>query len=110
MSISVVNLRHGRPAHTVYVGRTCARVPGSALGNPYHRQPGEAHGATLARYRQWLRAHYRAGGVVRQELERLADLAAAGDLVLGCWCKPHPCHGDVIKEALEGILAHRGTP
>jgi len=21
---------------------------------------------------------------------------------LGCWCKPKPCHGDVIKEYLEG--------
>ena len=22
---------------------------------------------------------------------------------LGCWCKPKPCHGDVIVEYLEGL-------
>jgi len=105
--IRVVNVRRERPAGMVYVGRTCAGFAGSVLGNPYKRLPEGAPGSTLANYRQWLRKQYQAGGQVRQELERLADLAEAGDVVLGCWCKPAACHGDVIAEAVEGIIRQR---
>lgn len=111
MSIVVVNVRQERPANMVYVGRTCSELAGSVLGNPFKRQAGQAPGSTLNDYRDWLRKEWKRGGAVRQELERLADLAAAtgdDDLALGCWCKPAPCHGDVIREAVEGILRQRG--
>ena len=108
MSIVVVNVRRERPAGMVYIGRTCAGLEGSVLGNPFRRQEGQAPGSTLDNYRAWLRAEWKRGGAVRQDLERLADRAAAGNLVLGCWCKPDPCHGDVVKEAIEGILRQRG--
>jgi len=42
-------------------------------------------------------------GVVKEELIRLAELSKEGDLTLICWCTPLPCHGDVIKDALEKI-------
>lgn len=107
MSVVVVNVRQERPAGMVYVARQCADFAGSVLGNPFKRQKGQAPGSTLDNYRAWLRTEYGKGGAVRQELERLADLAEQGNLVLGCWCKPAPCHGDVIKEAVEGILRQR---
>ena len=108
MSVVVVNVRRGRPAGMVYVGRECYDFRGSVLGNPFKRQAGQAPGSTLDDYRTWLRDEYRKKGAVRRELERLADLAEQGNLVLGCWCKPAPCHGDVIREAVEGILRQRG--
>ena len=108
MSVIVVNVRRERPAGMVYIGRTCSGLTGSVLGNPFKRQAGQAPGSTLDDYRAWLRAEYRKNGAVRQELERLADLATKGNLVLGCWCKPAPCHGDVVREAVEGILRQRG--
>jgi hypothetical protein len=105
--IKVVNVRRERPAGMIYVGRACAGFAGSVLGNPYHRRPEDARGSTLADYRQWLREQYRAGGSVRQELERLADMAERRDTVLGCWCKPAPCHADIVAEAVEGIIRQR---
>ena len=105
--VKVVNVRRERPAGMVYVGRACAGFAGSVLGNPYKLQTGDTRGATLTNYRQWLREQYKAGGAVRQELERLADMAEGGDMVLGCWCKPAPCHADVIVEAVEGIIRQR---
>ncbi len=108
MSIIAVNVRHEQPAGMVYVGRECYGFKGSVLANPFKRRARQAPGSTLDDYRAWLRAEWKRGGAVRQELERLADLAAAGNLTLGCWCKPDPCHGDVVKEAIEGILRQRG--
>ena len=108
MSVVVVNVRRERPVGMVYIGRRCAGLEGSVLGNPFRRQAGQTPGSTLNDYRAWLRDEWKRGGAVRQELERLADLAEQGNLVLGCWCKPDPCHGDVIKEAIEGILRQRG--
>ena len=34
-------------------------------------------------------------------LRELAERANEGDLYLACYCKPLPCHGDVLKEAIE---------
>ena len=108
MSIVAVNVRHEQPAGMVYVGRECYGFKGSVLANPFKRRTGQTPGSTLDDYRTWLRAEYRKNGAVRRELERLADLAEQGSLVLGCWCKPNPCHIDIIKEAVEGILRQRG--
>jgi len=41
---------------------------------------------------------------MRLEVFRLARLAKKGDLYLGCWCAPLPCHGDVVKKAIEWII------
>ena len=114
MSVVVVNVRRERPAEMVYIGRTCSGLTGSILGNPHKVgwcpvcKTRHERGSTIELYREWLRAEYRKNGEVRRELERLADLAEQGSLVLGCWCKPAPCHGDVVKEAVEGILRQRG--
>ena len=76
----------------VYIGR-----PGK-WGNPYSHKSGtkaQFRVATLeeaiAKYREYL-------------LGNEALLAALPELegkTLGCWCKPGPCHGDVLVEILE---------
>jgi hypothetical protein len=40
-----------------------------------------------------------------KELRHLATIAQSGDLQLGCWCSPQSCHGDVIKAAIEWVIA-----
>lgn len=87
----VVNIRSGA-RYDVYVGRPGKGQPGP-WGNPFRPGPGESPGDTLPRYRRWLWAEVRASRIA------LADLAALDGLTLGCFCKPAPCHGDVLEAA-----------
>jgi hypothetical protein len=38
---------------------------------------------------------------VMAELKRLAMIAAESDLILSCWCAPEPCHGEIVRAAIE---------
>lgn len=78
-----------RDAYDVYIGRP------SKWGNPYSHKPGtkaEIQVATreeaISKYREWI--------LSRPEL--LAALHELRGKVLGCWCKPAACHGDVLAE------------
>ena len=83
-----------------YVGRP------SALGNPFLVGRDGTRADVITRDRRWLRAQWRRGGAVRQELERLATTYQRdGQLTLLCWCAPLPCHADVIREAVLGMCA-----
>ncbi|GIK43779.1 MAG: hypothetical protein BroJett011_76120 [Chloroflexota bacterium] len=101
-------------ATDVYIGRP------SLLGNPYAAKPSKyaqqsvsSDAEAVAQYRLWLREQYRTNPEIRAELLRLARLyQETGVLHLVCWCKlkvndDTPCHGDVIREAIEGIIAKR---
>lgn len=88
-----------------YVGRP------SVLGNPYPLKKGEPRGSTLERYRTYLTAKIAdKDDDIVAELNRLADIAQVGDLYLGCWCNPHPCHADIIREEIYKILEARNMP
>ena len=99
--IQVISLRGRggvRPVG-VYVGRP------SALGNPFLVGRDGTREDVIARYRRWLRAQWRRGGAVRQELERLAaKYRRDGQLTLLCWCAPLPCHADVMREAVLALV------
>ena len=93
MDITVGSKRHGDAGE--YIGRP------SVLGNPYRPAPGKP-GSTQVMYEAWLKGEIAAGNeAVIAELKRLGALAEEGELTLVCWCRPMPCHGDVIKRALE---------
>jgi hypothetical protein len=67
-------------------------------GNPYSHKEG-----TLALYKTKTRKEsiekYREYILNNEELlKRLPELE---NKVLGCWCKPKSCHGDVLVELLE---------
>lgn len=82
----VVNRRHDR--FDVYIGRP------SIWGNPFSHRPG-----TRARYRVASLAEALAQYEVWLKLQRpdlLARLPELRGKVLGCWCKPGPCHGDIL--------------
>lgn len=105
----VVNQKHDQ--YTVYIGRS-GRGVSSAFGNPVIRGDlcpvcggiHETRGETLpcfeiyARARMGVDAEYRA-----------AILALTGQ-VLGCFCKPGPCHGDILiklwREIMQPNVSH----
>jgi hypothetical protein len=85
-----------RQEFDVYIGRG----PNSRWGNPYSDKKG-----TLAQYQvgsvEEAISHYRR--YLYQEIQSgrvsLKDLAELDGKVLGCWCRPGPCHGDVLVKA-----------
>lgn len=66
--------------YNVYIGRP------SKWGNPFHVNLDGDRGEVIAKYEAWL----------RQQPELMAALPEIRGLVLGCWCAPLPCHGDVL--------------
>jgi hypothetical protein len=76
----VVNLR--RSEYDVYIGR------GSKWGNPFRIGPDGTRDEVIEKYRQWLLSN----PVLMDQLHELRGMD------LGCFCKPLPCHGDVLHE------------
>lgn len=86
----------------VYIGRAGHGQDGY-FGNPVkkwqrcyvckdmHRENGE----TIPCYRKYFEERMRDDPEFRDQVESLRGK------VLGCFCKPGPCHGDVIVEYLE---------
>lgn len=72
----------------VYVGRG----RGSKWGNPFSHRPGTLaefvvpRDEVLSRYETWLRA----------QPHLMTALGELRGKVLGCFCKPEPCHGDIL--------------
>lgn len=84
MSIQVVHCKKDK--YDVYIGRP------SKWGNPYTIGKDGTREEVIEKYRKWLHNHPTLRG-------------QAGELVgkrLGCWCAPCACHGDVLKEFVEG--------
>ena len=87
------NVRNG-----IYIGRP------SLFGNPFRIGADGTRAEVIAKYRVWLREQYAHNPTVRQQLEAWARQHQSGrDLIFVCWCAPFPCHGDVIKDAVEKI-------
>jgi Domain of unknown function (DUF4326) len=84
-----------RDPYDVYIGRP------SPFGNPFTDKPG-----TLARYmvgsreqaikefEDWLMSQPDLVARVKRELK---------GKVLGCWCHPKPCHGDVLARIANNL-------
>ena len=81
----IVNIRAGEP-YDVYIGR------GSKWGNPFRIGMDGSRDEVVAKYRVW----------VVQQPHLMASLEELRGKVLGCWCKPLLCPGDVLAELLEG--------
>ena len=98
--IAVVNVKFDKRPGIVYIGRRMPGRSGSPLGNPY--KPGQCDGDPIELYRRWLWEQIQSDTLQRREIERLAGLHRAGqEVLLGCWCAPASCHGDVVKAAIE---------
>lgn len=92
MPTSVVNRRTG-VRYDVMVDRT------TFWGNPFHVGPDGTRREVIAKYR----------AMVLSRPDMVARLPELRGLVLGCWCKPKPCHADVLAEladleSVDGLL------
>lgn len=53
---------------------------------------------SIDRYREWFKKKIKRDSDFRKSVHNLTGEK------LGCWCKPKPCHGDVILEYLRGQM------
>lgn len=102
--INVVNVKTFR-GECDYIGRHMPNRKGSPLGNPFKVKPHGPYptaGSTLDDYKRHLWKLIKdTNSPAFLELVRLLDKAKTQPLNLGCWCAPGPCHGDVVKRAIE---------
>ena len=92
----VVN-KHKEP-YDVYIGRPCIFGNPMRIGEKIHQksEPVTREDA-IAWYKQYFYARLKTDSEFKQAVESLKGK------VLGCYCKPLPCHGDIIVEYLEEI-------
>ena len=88
----VVNRR--TDAFDIYIGRP------SKWGNVFSHQPGtlamfkvNTREEAIAAYEEW----------ILKQPELLAALPELRGKVLGCWCRPRACHGDVLARLADGL-------
>jgi hypothetical protein len=77
----------------------------SSLGNPLPLTSESSRQENIALYKIHLEKHWRqqTPTVVRDINNIRAILGRGIDIELACGCKPKECHGDVIKEFIEGL-------
>lgn len=91
MATRVVHCK--KEKYDVYIGR-----PGK-WGNPYSHKnetlakfKARSLADSIEQYRQWIYQQPELLEAVKNELQ---------GKVLGCWCKPGPCHGDILAAIAE---------
>jgi hypothetical protein len=87
----VVHVRKAR--FDYYIGREWAEFKASPFGNPFHLDGQMTRQECLLQFAEWWYA---------PEQKRLRNLALTlTGKVLGCWCAPRLCHGDIIAGYLD---------
>lgn len=79
----VVNIKDS--SYDVYIGR------GSKRGNPYKIEKDGTRTEVIRKYELYLQNN-------KELLDSLDELRGK---VLGCYCKPKPCHGDILIKYLK---------
>lgn len=74
--------------YDVYIGRP------SPFGNPFVIGPDGDRDEVVRKYEEWLMSQ-------PDLLSRLPELKGK---ILGCWCKPNACHGDVLAKLADNPL------
>jgi len=82
--------------YDVYIGRAGKGQDGY-FGNPFRLRAGEDRSATIQRYRKYFYERLETDPEFKCRVHELKDKT------LGCFCKPYPCHGDVIAEYLNKL-------
>lgn len=83
MTSKVVHCK--REPYDIYIGRP------SKWGNPFEIGCDGDRQQVIQKYTEW---------VVKQE-NLLGSIHELEGKVLGCWCRPKECHGDVLIDLLE---------
>lgn len=91
VSCSVVHCK--KAPYDVYIGRP------SKWGNPFtHRQDGKTLAKHIVGSRDEAVEAYREWITNGEGKHLMKDLPELKNKVLGCWCHPQSCHGDVLSE------------
>lgn len=85
MTTRVVHCK--KEKYDIYIGRP------SKWGNPFSIGKDGTRQEVIDKYREWILNHD----------DLLLDILELDGKVLGCWCAPKACHGDVLVEILEEI-------
>ena len=82
----------------VFIGG--ARYPkhDSVWANPFKVGRDGTREEIIELYRQHIQQKLDSNEITREQLEALRGKT------LGCWCKPEPCHGDILLEFLGEVL------
>lgn len=102
----VININSGAP-YDIYIGRQRSPkmwsggyyLPCSPWHNPFKIGRDGTAEVVVAKYERYL---------LEERPDLMAQLPDVQGKVLACWCKPGPCHGDVLAQladALGGIHA-----
>ena len=90
---TIVNIKHTAD-YDIFIGRP------SQWGNPFsHLQRSSAaykvatRAEAIERYRQW----------ILNQPHLLQQLPSLKGKILGCYCKPKACHGDVLIELINNL-------
>lgn len=97
MPIKIVKVNFRRDNFTKYIGREVFSgngIPRSIFHNPFHIGKDGTRQEVIAKFAAYWYAPE------QWDLRRAAWYLAE-DEVLGCWCTPLPCHGDIIAGYLE---------
>lgn len=81
---SVVHCKKSR--YDIYIGRP------SKWGNPFEIGKDGNRKQVIEKYRGW----------ILDQPELMNSLHELEGKILGCWCHPQACHGDVLVELLNG--------
>jgi hypothetical protein len=86
--------------YDIYIGRP------SIWGNPYtHIKDKTTKAQFIVKSREEAIQKYREWIVTQPEL--MQQIESLRGKVLGCWCKPKSCHGDVLIELLNHDFSSR---
>lgn len=81
----------------VYIGRACNmggwNLPQSKWHNPFSAKK-YGREKCLEMYREYITSKIR-------ENPELYDLSELKGKILGCWCSPEKCHGDILLELIK---------
>ena len=94
MKTRVVNLRNEK--YDVYIGRA-GRGQAGYFGNPFPLLPEQPRGSSLEKYRAYFFDRLKTDTEFHRRIHELKGKT------LGCFCKPYPCHGDIIAEYLDAM-------
>ncbi len=83
--------------YDVYIGRT---NKGYHFGNPFRIQEGQTRRQVIQQYHDWLLDPDTSIEPERRQWI-LDNIHLLSGKVLGCWCKPKECHGDVLIKIIE---------
>lgn len=89
MPVKVVKVNQKQRNFTLYIGRPWAGLSGSVFHNPFHVGKDSTREEVLLKFIEYWYAPE------QKDLRQVA-WAIREDEILGCWCKPLDCHGDII--------------